>query len=189
MLSELRRKKFTYFFDLLDFDRNGQLEFNDFSDLAEKVRSSLEYDEGSREHKNIADKSVHLFHQLLSDISPVKSQSISKSEWTSFFEEHLGGVIDEDVLSTYQELMYQHIFDFFDHNHDGFITQDEYQLFFEIFGASKDHLDKCFNKLDSNGDNKVSRYEMLTAIEDFLTSDDHASPGNWTFGNWEISPE
>lgn len=185
MLSDLRREKLSYFFDLLDLNRNGLLQFNDFSEMAEQVRLRLEFEEGSKEHKNIADKAIHLFHQLLHDISPKETQSIQKKEWMDYFNTELGDSIDEEVLETYQELMYQHVFDFFDHNHDGFITKDEYELFFEIFGVDEKHLDKCFSMLDANGDNKVSRYEMLAAIEDFLTSDDLSSSGNWAFGNWK----
>ncbi len=189
MSSELKRNKFAYFFDLLDLNRNGLIQHNDFSDMAELVREELQLEEGSEEHKYVAEKATRLFHQLLADISPEEHQSISKDEWLNFFEEKLGDQIDEEVLATYQELVYLYVFDFFDHNRDGYITNDEYKCFFEIFKLDKEYLEKSFSKLDSNGDKKVSRYEMLAAIEDFLISDDPESPGNWAFGNWEVNPQ
>ncbi len=189
MLSELKRNKFTYFFDLLDLNKNELLQHNDFSDMAELVRAKLNLEEGSAEHKYIAEKAIRLFHQLLSDISPEEHQSIKKDEWLSFFEEKLGDQVDEEVLATYQELIYLYVFDFFDHNRDGFITKDEYESFFEIFKLDSQYCDRSFSMLDTNSDDKVSRYEMLAAIEDFLISDDPDSSGNWAFGNWEVSPQ
>ncbi len=189
MHADLKRNKFAYFFDLLDLNRNGLLQHNDFSDMAELVRKELQLEEGSEEHKYVAEKAIRLFHQLLNDISPMEHQSINKDEWLSFFEENLGDQVDEEVLATYQELIYLYVFDFFDHNRDGFITSDEYKRFFDIFKLDDQYLEKSFSMLDSNGDKKVSRYEMLAAIEDFLISDDPASSGNWAFGNWEASPK
>ncbi|MEQ9405009.1 MAG: EF-hand domain-containing protein [Cyclobacteriaceae bacterium] len=188
MFSEFQRKKHTYFFSLLDLNRNGLLQFNDFSDMTEQVRVRFGLDEGGKEHKNIADKATRLFHQLLSDISPSESQSINQDEWIAFFENRLGGKFNEDALTEYQELIFRYVFDFFDHNHDGFITKDEYKIFFEIFGADATFFEKSFNQLDHNADGKISRYEMMAAIEDFLISDDPKAPGNWAFGNWESDP-
>ncbi|MEP1095237.1 MAG: EF-hand domain-containing protein [Cyclobacteriaceae bacterium] len=189
MLSELQQNKLAYFFSLLDLNRNDLLQHNDFSDMAEQVRVKLDLEEGSAEHKYVAEKSIRLFHQLLSDISPKEHQSIRKDEWLSFFESEFSDPVNEDVLETYQELIYLYVFDFFDHNRDGFITKDEYKWFFEIFKLDEGYLDKSFSKLDSNGDSKVSRYEMLAAIEDFLISSDSDSAGNWAFGNWTVSPK
>ena len=189
MFSDFQKRKIAYFFKLLDLNRNGLLQFNDFSDMAELVRLKLGFEEGSKNHKKIADKSTRLFHHLLEDITPAKQQSISEEEWVAFFDTKLTGSDAEDVLEEYQELIFQYVFDFFDHNHDGFITKDEYQMFFEIFGADQQYFEKSFSLLDKNGDGKISRYEMLASIEEFLISDDSEASGNWTFGNWDAAPK
>lgn len=189
MFSDFQRKKIAYFFKLLDLNRNGLLQFNDFSDMAEHVRLKLEVEEGSKDHKRIADKATRLFHQFLEDISRAEQQSISEVEWVTFFESKLGDEEDEETLEEYQELIFQYVFDFFDQNHDGFIAKNEYQMFFDIFGADQEFFDKSFSLLDKNGDGKISRYEMLASIEEFLISDDPEASGNWTFGNWQSSPK
>lgn len=189
MYSDFQKKKIAYFFKLLDLNRNGLLQFNDFSDMAEQVRLKLDFEEGSKNHKKIAEKATRLFHQFLDDISPAEQQSISEKEWVDFFESRLTGSEMEDTLEEYQELIFQYVFDFFDHNHDGFITKNEYQMFFDIFGANQEYFEQSFSLLDKNGDDKISRYEMLASIEDFLISDDPASSGNWTFGNWQADPK
>ncbi|MEM9338699.1 MAG: EF-hand domain-containing protein, partial [Bacteroidota bacterium] len=181
--SEFQRKKLTYFFRLLDLDRNQQLEVNDFSDMVEYVRARLDIEEGSIAHKNIADKATRFFHQLVADISPKNQQAISEKEWITYFGKKLNGKKKEAALEKYQELIFRYMFDFFDHNHDGFITKNEYQIFFEIFGVDKTYFDKSFSFLDKNRDEKISRYEILAAIEDFLMSDEEEAKGNWIFGN------
>ena len=189
MISSFQQKKLVYFFQLLDLNRNNLLEINDFSDMVEQVRARLDFEEGSKEHKNIADKATRFFHQLVSDVSPKNQQAISEKEWVKYFEKKLGGKKKEAALEKYQELIFRYMFDFFDHNRDGFITKNEYRIFFEIFGADPDYCDKSFSQLDKNGDNKISRYEILAAIEDFLISEDPVAAGNWIFGNWEASPK
>ncbi len=188
MLSEFQRKKLHYFFELLDLNRNGLLQLNDFSDMAEQVRLRLELEEGSRAHKTIADKATRLFHQLLTDISPQESQAITQEEWITYFDKRLGGRYADEALTVYKELIFRYIFDFFDHNHDGFITKNEYNIIFEIFGLDKNYLEESFGRLDKNDDQKISRYEILAALEDFLSSDDESAAGNWIFGYWESRP-
>ncbi len=189
MSLEFQQKKWIYFFRLLDLNRNNQLEINDFSDMVELVRSKLVIEEGSREHKNIANKATRFFHQLVSDISPKNQQAISEEEWIAFFGKKLSGKKKEAALEKYQELIFRYMFDFFDHNRDGFITKNEYQIFFEIFGLDQTYFDKSFGFLDKNGDNKISRYEILAAIEDFLIAEEEEAKGNWIFGNWEVLPK
>lgn len=189
MFSDFQRKKHSYFFQILDLNRNGVLELNDFSDMAEQVRVKLGLDLGSKEHKEIADKSTKFFYHFLEEISPKDPQGIIEKEWIEHFDQTLGGELDEEVLEESQELIFNYVFDFFDHNRDGFITKSEYEFFYEIFGADTGFLESSFQKLDKNGDGKISRYEMLASIEDFLISDDLDSPGNWTFGYWEAPPK
>ena len=95
--------------------------------MVEHVRKRLGIDVQSKEHKQIADKATKFFHTLLSDISTDKNQAISKEEWISYFEEGLGGSFKEEALEEYQQLIFRYMFDFFDHNRDGFITRNEYQ--------------------------------------------------------------
>lgn len=188
MSTDFQRRKLAYFFKILDLNSNGILQLNDFSEMAEKVRIRLNLEEGEREHKRIVDKSVKLFHTLQNDISPKEYQQISEEEWTNFFAKELIEAGDEDEVDNYKELIFNFMFDFFDQNKDGFISKSEYSDFYTIFGIDVAYLDKAFAQLDTTQDGRLSRYEMMAAIEDFLISDDPTIKGNWIFGNWDSNP-
>jgi Ca2+-binding EF-hand superfamily protein len=188
MSIDFQRKKLAYFFNIIDLNSNGFLQLNDFSEMAEKVRTRMNLEDGGREHKRIVDKSVKLFHTLQKDIAPKEYQQISEEEWTNFFVRELIEVGDEDQIDNYKGLIFNFMFDFFDQNRDGFISKSEYADFYSIFGIDRAYLDKAFAQLDATQDGRLSRYEVLAALEDFLVSDDPTLKGNWIFGNWDSNP-
>lgn len=188
MLSDFQKQKLTYFFRLLDLNKNGYLRLDDFSEISEKAREKLGYDTGSKEHKFLADRSVRFFHRLLGDIPHADNQAIQLEEWLMFFGQLISSE-DEEQLDEYTELIIGFLFDLFDDNHDGFISVEEYADIFFMYGIDIKYSAKAFINLDVNQDDRLSRYELMHAVETFLTSDNQADRGNWIFGNWEVIQE
>jgi len=154
--------------------------------MAEKVREIMDYEEGSNDHKRITNKATKFFHSLVSDIEPKDKQQIAEDEWVKFFQEDV--VTDDDAIDEYKEMVFHFMFDFFDQNRDGFISRKEYEDFYAIFGIDAQHLDKAFQKLDNSNSYKLSRYDLMSAVEDFFVSKDPEVAGNWVFGSWESAP-
>lgn len=188
MSKEFQRQKLSYFFNILDLNNNKSLELSDFWELSEKVRETLGFEAESTEHKRIADKATKLFHTLVKDVSTSEYQKISEDEWVQFFEKEVIDLNDEEALDSYKELIFHFMFDFFDHNRDGFISMQEYEDFYKIFGIDITYLNKAFRMLDNSNVGKLSRYDLMDAVEDFLVSEDESVPGNWIFGYWESMP-
>ena len=186
MPSEFQSKKLKYFFHILDLNRNGAIQLDDFSEMAEHVRQIMGYEEGSKEHKRITDKATRFYHSLVRDISPSNRQEIVMEEWIAFFENVV--IRDEDALDEYKEMIFTFMFDFFDQNRDGFISRKEYEDFYQIFGIDDQYLDKAFQKLDNSNSYKLSRYDLMSAVEEFFASTDDSVSGNWVFGNWNSVP-
>jgi len=186
MSSIFQTKKLTYFFHILDLNNDHYIQLEDFSEMAEKVRAIMGYKEGSKEHRRITDKATKLYHTLVNVISPEDKQRISEQEWLSYFEKKV--IINEELLDDYKEMIFNFMFDFFDQNRDGFISRKEYEDFYMIFGIDTAYLDKAFQKLDNTNSYKLSRYDLMTAVEDFFGSVDPEIAGNWVFGNWESIP-
>lgn len=185
MLSEFQTRKLTYFFGLLDLNKNGFLQLSDFTEISERIRQKLDYNDASSEHKFLVDTSVRFFHRLLADIPHADNQVIKLQEWLEFFDAEIISSREEDVLDEYVEMIIGFLFDLFDDNHDGYISVEEYADIFLIYGIDIKYSAKAFIKLDLNQDDKLSRYELLHAVETFLTSDEREEKGNWVFGNWE----
>ncbi len=185
MLSDFQRKKLTYFFHLLDDNKNGYLQLEDFSEIAEELCINLEYEFESSDHKFIVDKSVGLFYKLLKDIPHEEKQIISLEAWLDFFDKKLISNRNEELLDEYIELFIGFLFDLFDENHDGYISVDEYADLFVTYGIDIKYSAKSFVNLDINQDGKLSKNELIHAAETFMTSDDPSQKGNWIFGNWD----
>jgi Ca2+-binding EF-hand superfamily protein len=184
MLSEFQRNKLTYFFGLYDLNKNGYLQLEDFTDIAEKLCEKLEYKPGSKHHEFLVRKTVALFHRLLADIDHPDEQKIFVEGWLDFFNKEIVSKGQEENLEEYVELIIGYLFDLFDENHDGYISLDEYKQVFDIYGIDVQYIDKAFDNLDLNKDHRLSRYELIRAVETFLTSNDPLERGNWIFGNW-----
>ncbi|MFY0601247.1 MAG: EF-hand domain-containing protein [Cyclobacteriaceae bacterium] len=185
MLTPFQSAKLSYLFNLLDLNGNNILQLNDFAELAESVRKKLDYEEAGKEHTAIAQKSVKFFHKLLKDIPNPGYQVINREEWLDFFSKNLVSKGDEDTVDEWVDLLLAFLFGMFDENHDGYISISEYQDIFAIYGMDESFSKQAFDKIDVNGDGKLSRYELIPAIETFLISDNPQEPGNWVFGNWE----
>lgn len=188
MSSEFQQKKLGYFFRILDLNSNGSLQMDDFTEMVEKVRIRLDYEPGSKEHSRITNKAVKLFNSLVKDIKPFSFNQVTEEEWIDFFMKEVILSGDEDTLDDYKELIFNFMFDFFDQNRDGFISKKEYEDFYDIFGIDRTYSDKAFSLLDKTQSYKLSRYDLMNAVEEFLASDDTTVPGNWIFGNWESEP-
>ena len=74
-------------------------------------------------------------------------------------------------------LLYDHthnilfdIYDIYDTNKDGYISQQEFKVYFQVMAPSTPDkaVTHSFNVLDANKDGKISRGEFLTAAEDFF---------------------
>lgn len=186
MATEFKKQKLRYFFHILDLNGNGTIQLEDFLQMVDKVCEIMNYEEDGKEQKRITNKAIRFFNSLIRDIGPVDPLQISEEEWVTFFDEevHQGN----DMIVEYKEIVFNFMFDFFDHNRDGYISRKEYEDFYQIFGIDTQALDEAFPKLVSAGDSRLHRYDLMDAVEDFFTSDRKEDAGNWVFGNWESDP-
>lgn len=184
MITETHRKKIIHFFNLLDSHKNGFLQADDFSEIAEKIRMGLGYEAGEDKHIFLAKKSARFFHTLLNAVAHKGQQVISQEEWINFMDKKIISNTNQDVLEEFKEFIIGFLFDLFDDNHDGYISTDEYVDMFVVYDIDIKYSAKAFLKLDLNKDDRLSRTELLHAFEMFIMSDDPQQPGNWIFGNW-----
>lgn len=180
-MTRKQRYRLTYLFRLYDYDRNGCLDVDDIASVVEKVESRMTSMEAKERwnYEKVVVKAVKFFHRLLREIPNDGQQQIELSRWIEFFETQME---EDDSLEEYVGLMINFMFDLFDEDHDGYISEEEYEFFYEIFDIDKDSFQKAFSNFDLNNDNRVSRYEMIRQLEAYFLDDMPGDDNNEVFG-------
>ena len=88
IFSETQKRKVHHLFDVLDIDRNGQLEPDDFVNVGRKIIIQLELDPQSRSARLILLKAYRLFVQLLADLENPEL-SLTLWDWVEFFRNQI----------------------------------------------------------------------------------------------------
>jgi len=184
MLSEVQQKKINHFFNVLDVNKNGSLQLDDFVHVSEEIIEQLSIDRQSRGGQLILIKANRLFVQFLIDTHQPEL-SISLYDWMKFFEREISNPRESGVLYSYIFRTTFHLFSLFDLNRDNHISLDEYANMWSIYKIPLGHLETSFNQLDQNNDSLISAQEMVSGLNDFFNSADRNACGNLIFGPWE----
>lgn len=182
MIPEVRKQKLVHLFNILDTNRNGVLQPDDFIAVAEKICDKLQYGPVSKERLDLKSRALRLFVQLLTDMEK-EDVSISQDEWMRLFGSW--EIIHPASAKKYIYRIASYVFNLFDQNGDHVISKREYLAMFEIYNIDMTYSEKGFSGLDANGDGLVSMEEMTHGFKDFLLSPDPEAPGNYIFGNWK----
>ena len=177
-MTEVQKQKIAHFFHVLDNNSNGILEQDDFDLVGEAMSDIIGLEENSVTRLDLKLRAHRLFVQILKDLDKEQAQ-LTLEEWVSFFE--------NVVLAKPNDYINQsatYIFSLFDQDMDGHIDEQEYIDMFKAYGLYMSVAKKAFDKLDLNGDGRISGGELVKAFEDFFMSSDKKAPGNWIFGDW-----
>lgn len=185
MLSELQISKLERFFYILDYDRNGVIEKEDFTGIAENLCILWRIKEGEEKYDIIQKR----FEDGWSHFNLFVNNNDGKANWDHWIDFAEKVIIngDEDIFGHYVDEFVGEIFDNFDADNDGYIDLDEYIDLLVGYRIEVRAAAKSFRKLDRNRDDLISRGELIRAVKEFFRSDDPEAPGNWLFGRALLS--
>lgn len=186
MLTELQEKKLTHYFNVLDFDKSGTLEKQDFVSIGENLCVLWGFKEGSVEFDASIKRTTLIWEDFRCFIDRNGKMHSSLDEWLAFADVMI--VNGDETL--YESLVHKvalEIIDLFDTDGDGFLSLSEYLNLFMAYRIEIRHSARAFDKLDKNQDDLISKGELLMALREFFRSDDREASGNWLFGFWEKS--
>lgn len=179
VLSDVKRKKFSNYFNLLDRNQDGRLERRDFEQIVQSVAAARGLQPESATYQDLESSVMATWSHIEQFVDRNGDGRASLDEWLRTLEDTIG---NEQNYNRYVIPMAREIFNVLDTDDDGVVGVQEYQAFFQCLGASPQAAVGAFQRLDTNGDGQLARDELLERVREFHTGDDANAPGNWLFG-------
>ncbi|MFY0626562.1 MAG: EF-hand domain-containing protein [Reichenbachiella sp.] len=177
-----RKNKFSHLFNILDFDHDGLLQASDFKNLGDNIATfrCLEYP--SEIEGLILTRGEQFWQRIQEYLSNQPIKRCNLNNWLGF----LNDLTDPNKPERFHSLVKKSVDDIFliyDVNKDNFISKHDFLCLFVSLRVEIKQADECFRQLDLNGDQLISREEMILAIMQFFVSEDKEKTGNLIFGN------
>lgn len=186
MLTNLQIAKFSQQFQLLDTNKNGVLAWDDFQGLLNRLAQARAWSSDSPRTARAEKCHRGLWEALISHSSANEESGVTLEQWLTFHQ----SALEEQVLLTinpaYEALavsMTNFIQDSLDADGDGNVTAKEYSEFCQAYDIDEVQARACFQKLDRNSDEQLTRAEIMDLVLEYYCSDDPEAPGNLFFGN------
>ena len=182
IFSEIQKRKVHHLFNVLDIDRNGKLQPDDFINVGRKIIVQLNLDKESRSARLILLKAHRLFVQLLIDLEN-PDMELTLWDWVEFFRNQIESS-NSRTLDYYIYRTSRYIFDLFDVNKDKLISREEYAHMLTVYNIPQNTAKIGFEEMDTDKDNFISSDEMISGLKNFFKSSEPDAKGNMIFGDW-----
>lgn len=179
MLTDLQKRKLTKLFSMYDSDYTGILVKDDFKLMFEKLSTLRNWSLRSPRCLVLQDKLMRKWKGLAAKADTSANKQVSRAEWLAYYDEVLA---DSKTCSEEIASLMDLIFDIFDQDEDGKISQAEWGQLLAAFNESPVYAPLIFPTLDADQDGWLTKAEMLQLFQDFCYSDDPDNPANGMFG-------
>lgn len=181
MLTPLIEKKYRLLFSVLDHDKNGYVDIEDFIKIADNAIRERDLEVEGTLAKRLKEITLDIWNDLYAYVDQNGDDKTTIDEWLQYVDDeviHYKGDFSEHKLLKLTE----QLFLLFDEDKDNYISLDEFINFFVAMKLEAGSSAKSFLALDKNSDHQISRYELIDGLVEFLTSEDPEAKGNVLFG-------
>jgi Ca2+-binding EF-hand superfamily protein len=179
MLTELQKRKLIKFFSMHDATYNGTLVYQDFENIVKKLADLRNWGSRSPKYPLLQNKCMNDWKGLKGDADKSHDKKVSLEEWLNYYD---GILSDETKYNQEVHFFMELVFEIFDANEDGKISQQEWAGLLSVYNVSPVYAPLVFPKLDANQDGFLSKEEVLQLIRDFFYSNEPEAPANDMFG-------
>lgn len=182
MIGDLRRRKASHYFDLIDEDDNGLIQAEDFELRAERMAEAREVTDP--EARTRLQNQVMTWWEHLCAVADFDDDDrVTREEWETYWESieaavNQGGEAEEKTLRSLDRAArgtYQAI-----RTGDGPITEEEFAEWLDAWGVEKS--EGAFRRLDRDGTGTLTEENLIDAVKEFYLSNDPEAPGNALYG-------
>jgi len=157
----------------LDSNGNGALSHDDVTQIGERhIKVTKMNRSQAEETRAIYDQIWKVYFEPLADKEGCTPDSVIQNAKKAGKHNLMGSAYN----------IFNACFDTIDHKKSGFVTVDEYKIFFHILGLNEAHAKDAFDALDTNHDGVISRGEFITGGVDYVALESESLPGDLIYG-------
>ena len=150
-------------FDMIDINKNGTVEEEDWTRWIENIKRDVNPDAA------LLDKLKKAMGDYTAAVGVTSGKKLNKDEYVKAMAEMAAAETarkakGEKTLGNFVNDAWH---DVVDKNHDGFITLDEFRTVMKACNATQEMADARFNAIDKDKNGKVERKELREAEEKF----------------------
>ena len=159
MISDVKRAKFTQYFEVSDTDGDGRITKQDYLSSADKVIAVLKLDPAAPPAQKLKASYAQNWDALVAgDVA--QKDAVTIDEWIQHWY-RLG--LDSKRLEEIAVGRGDVVMQLFDADHDQRISKAEWTTFFSTIGHPEKHYELGFQKLDRNRDGYLNTDDIRTA--------------------------
>lgn len=179
MLTALQKRKLMKLFSMYDADCTGSLAKDDFELLLKKMASMRNWSVRSPRYLVMQDQLMRMWNGLAKKADKSHDKTISLNEWLAFKEDVLAS---ETAYSKDVHPLMELIFDVFDEDEDGKLSEDDWGRLLSAYNVSPIYAAIAFPALTPEDDGRITKTSLLKSVRAFYYSDDENDPANGMFG-------
>jgi Ca2+-binding EF-hand superfamily protein len=181
---DLLDRKFDVCFTHADVNGNGVFEAADVLALAARIATYLGEPMGSPKTQKLFQTFEHFWTEVQAKMDVDNDGKVTPEEWRNGLRKSFAE--DLEAYKAGFRPLAEAIFTICDRDDNGFLEQSEFAKFHQAFGCKSANSQLAFQKLDSDGDGQLTVDELLIAWQEYYTSNDPNTRGNWLYGDvWD----
>uniref|UniRef100_A0A8D8M3V7 Sarcoplasmic calcium-binding proteins II, V, VI, and VII n=3 Tax=Cacopsylla melanoneura TaxID=428564 RepID=A0A8D8M3V7_9HEMI len=195
VLSVVQQDKLRYFFDqLLDGDHDELVCYNDFQNLAERIRRFAEWSESCGEYFVVEQIRIGFLDTFISskreeDNSNLEMEKIyiDQDHWLKMWNQLIRGAESLNSFPLWIQYFPRILFQAINKSGSGLVSKEELRQFlFYIVGLDSkcvdSEVDTIYNVLTANGDTGLDFHVFQLSFINFLLGRNPNGPGQYLFG-------
>ncbi|XP_045454211.1 sarcoplasmic calcium-binding protein [Melitaea cinxia] len=172
--SEFWRRKMRTVHNILDVDKDGLISFNDFLLFSERFKSLGNLDE--KQAKEFSDIIKLTWEEQWGVIDPYNYVTVEQ------YLEDMNHMLNDKNLKKRAHQWLPYLFKAVDKDKSGYISVEEFKLFFQCLGLDNEHAAVAFAVIDTNMDGKLSLKEFVKLGKDFFFTEDETRVSKMFWG-------
>jgi Ca2+-binding EF-hand superfamily protein len=177
MLSPLQQRKIKRLFDVLDVDQDGFLSVADTDSVVLHMARQRGWTQDGPEHRELRAS----FDPRLQSLAPYRDSN-GRVDLPAYLRYHTAMFETPETSRQTVQRLADLVFIVLDVDTDGMVTDKEMQKFYRAYSIDPALTRNAFRKMDGDSDGRISKDEILEAVEEFYLSSDPEAPGNWLLG-------